>query len=135
MQDQVRSTAEAYTRSAEQPTQQSTTQEAQSPASASTLDPSSTAADTSEQQQQPSQTASAGKGGTETPPQDESSARQGDPSTSGYSRQQSGSSQKAADAKPEGLMSRLRTMREAIRKEVCVSSPLYDTYSSAHFGK
>lgn len=120
MQDQVRSTAEAYTRSAEQPTQQSATQQAHSPSTATTQpDPTTTAADSSQQQQQSSETASAGKAGNEMPSQDESSARRGDTSTSGYSRQQSGSSRKATDAKAEGLMNRLRSVREAIRKEVC----------------
>lgn len=121
MQDQVRSTAEAYTRSAEQSTQQSTTQQAHSPSTATTQpDSNSTAARSSQQQQQSSETASAGKVSDEMPSQDESSARQGNTSTSGYSRQQSGGSQKGTDAKPEGLMNRLRSVREAIRKEVCV---------------
>ncbi|KAL3131762.1 hypothetical protein ABBQ38_007481 [Trebouxia sp. C0009 RCD-2024] len=122
MQDQVRSTAEAYTRSAEQPTQQSATQQAHSPSTATTQpDPTTTAADSSQQQQQSSETASAGKAGNEMPSQDESSARRGDTSTSGYSRQQSGSSRKATDAKAEGLMNRLRSVREAIRKEVAAA--------------
>lgn len=141
MQDQVRSAAEAYTKPAEQPTQQSTTEQAPSPASPSAPNnPNSAAATSSQQQDQqdqqqrqqhPSQTSSASSqmDGTEAQSQDESKARQGHTSTSNNSNRQSGSSQKAKDArsegKPEGLMSRLRSIREAVRKEVCVqTSPL-----------
>ena len=134
MQDQVRNAAEAYTKPAEQPTQHGATEQAHSPASASDLNsPKSAAATSSQQQEQqqqrqqhPSQTTSASlkRDGTEAHSQDESKARQGHTSTSGNSSQQSGDSQKAKDArsegKPEGLMYRLRSIREAIRKEVCV---------------
>lgn len=131
MQDQVRSAAEAYTKPAEQPTQQSTTEQAQSPASASALNsPNSAAATSSQQQEQqqqhPSQSTSASskRDGTEAQPQDESKARHGHTSTSNNSNQQSGGGHKAKDArsegKPEGLMYRLRSIRDAVRKEVCV---------------
>ena len=134
MQDQVRSAAEAYTKPAEQSTPQSTTEQAQSPASDSTSGPNSTAATSSpqqqqqQQQQQTSQTtsASSSKEGPEMHSQAESTARHGHTSTSGNSNQQSGSNQKATDAKsegkPEGLMYRLRSIREAVKKEVCATT-------------
>ncbi len=50
---------------------------------------------------------------------DESKSRQGQTSTSGAGKsQQSGSSQKAAGAKSEGLMDRLRTMGQTVKREV-----------------
>ena len=50
---------------------------------------------------------------------DESKSRQGHTSTSGAGKsQQSGSSQKATGAKSEGLMCRLRTMGQTVKREV-----------------
>lgn len=50
---------------------------------------------------------------------DESTSRQGQTSTSGAGKsQQSGSSQKATGAKSEGLMDRLRTMGQTVKREV-----------------
>jgi hypothetical protein len=50
---------------------------------------------------------------------DESKSRQGQTSTSGAGKsQQSGSSHKATGAKSEGLMYRLRTIGQTVRKEV-----------------
>ena len=139
MQDQVRSAAEAYTKPAEQPTQQSTAEQAQSPASDSTSGPNSATATSSQQQEQEQQqqqqqqasqktSASSSKEGPEMRSQAESTARHGHTSTSSNSNQQSGSNQKAKEAKSEGktegLMYRLRSIREAVRKEVQLFTPL-----------
>ena len=141
MQDQVRSAAEAYNKPAEQPTQQSTTEQAQAPASGSRPGPISATAPSSQQQEQQQQqsfqttSASSSKEGTETHSQDESTARRGHTSTSGNSNQQSDSNQKAKDAKsegkPEGLMYRLRSIREAVRKEVCATTAPFVMHTDA----
>ncbi|KAL0050425.1 hypothetical protein WJX82_011012 [Trebouxia sp. C0006] len=53
---------------------------------------------------------------------DESTSRQGQTSTSGAGKsQQSGSSQKATGAKSEGLMDRLRTMGQTVKREVAAA--------------
>lgn len=123
VQEQVRSAAGAYiNQPAQSPPQapsESTASPGQPNADRSTnIDDASTA----QFQQQQSQQSSAGAANMGADWKDDSTSRQGQTSTSGAgTSQQSGSSQKATGAKSEGLMDRLRTMGQTVKREVAAA--------------
>lgn len=126
VQEQIRSAASAYihqpAQSPPQAPSESTASPGQPNADRNTNTADSSTAQFEQQQQQQSQQSSAGAANMGADWKDESKSRQGQTSTSGAGKsQQSGSSQQATGAKPEGLMHRLRTMGQTVRREVAAA--------------
>ena len=127
VQEQVRTAAAEYMKQPDQSSQQSPPSDSTaSTAQASTASSSkpeaafkAEAQQQQQQQQQQTQQSTAGAAHTGTENENQSSSRQGQTSTSSAGNQQSSSKQQAAGTKPEGLMNRLRSLGQTVRKEVC----------------
>lgn len=124
VQEQVRTAAAEYMKQPDQPLQQSppsdsTASTAQASTASSSKPEDAFKADAQQQQQQQTQQSNAGAAHTGTESENQSRSREGQTSTSSAGNQQSSSKQQAAGTKPEGLMYRLRSLGQTVRKEVC----------------